>query len=264
MRVMTTMKALLVSMALASTALADEVVLKNGSAFSGIVREEGDRVVVEMDYGTMTFKKVDVRSISRGDDVLSQFQEKARKATDVKSMMELATWARDKGLAGRATDLYRKVIALDADQAEARKALGYEKFNGQWLSGDELMTARGFVKISGRWLSKDTADRILEQDAQARIESERVALAKRELEQRHIEEMTKIGLERERLELEKKREEQWQYWWNRHRWGFAPGPYGGVAGYILPASGPSQTVPLTPPSVVPQGRPSPVAPTRPR
>lgn len=265
MRVMTNVRTLLLSLGLTSAALADEVVLKNGSAFSGIVREEGDKVVVEMDYGTMTFKKVDVRSIQRGDDVLSQFQEKARKATDVKSMMELASWARDKGLAGRASELHRKVIALDPDQAEARRSLGYEKFNGQWLTGDELMTARGFVKISGRWMAKDTADRILEQEAQARIESERLALAKREADQRHVEEMTKIGLERERLELEKKREEQWNYWWNRHRWGFAPGPFGGVAGYILPASPtPLQTVPLTPPSVVPQSQPSPVPPSRPR
>src|SRR5204862_4833854 len=44
-------------LAMATAALADEVVLKNGSAFSGIVREEGDRVVVEMDFGTMAFKK---------------------------------------------------------------------------------------------------------------------------------------------------------------------------------------------------------------
>jgi len=264
MHVMNTVNTLLLSLGMISAALADEVVLRNGSAFSGIVREEGDRVIVEMDYGTMTFKKVDVRSISRGNDVLSTYQDKASKATDAKSMMDVAAWARDNGLAGRAQELYRKVIVLDPDQAEARKALGYEKFNGQWLTGDDLMTARGFVKVGGRWMNKDTADRILEQEAQARIETDRLSQARREGDQRHVEEMTKIGLERERLELEKKREEQWQNWWHRHRWGFAPGPYGGVAGYILPATGPSQTVPLTPPTVVPLGSPSPVPPSRPR
>lgn len=259
---MNTVRTLLLSLALASAALADEVVLKNGSAFSGIVREEGDRVVVEMDYGTMTFKKIDVRSIHRGEDVLTQFQEKSRKATDAKGMMELAAWARDRGLAGRATELYRKVLVLDPDQAEARKALGYEKFNGLWLTGDELMTARGFVKVGGRWMSKDSADRILDQEAQSRIETDRLAQVRREADQRHVEEMTKIGLERERLELEKKREEQWQGWWSRHRWGFTPGPFGGVAGYILPAGGPSQKVPPTPPTVVPLTPPSPVGPSR--
>jgi len=264
MHVMNTVRTLLLSLGLASTVLADEVVLRNGSAFSGIVREEGDRVIVEMDYGTMTFKKVDVRSISRGSDVLTQFQDKAAKATDAKGMMEVAAWARDNGLAGRAQELYRKVIVLDSDQAEARKALGYEKFNGQWLTGDDLMTARGFVKVNGRWMSKDMAAQILDQEAQSRSETDRLAQLRREGDQRHVEEMTKLGLERERLELEKKREEQWQQWWGRHRWGFAPGPYGGVAGYLLPSSAPSQTVPLTPPTVVPLGPPSPVPPSRPR
>jgi hypothetical protein len=256
------MRTLFLSLALATAALADEVVLRNGSAISGIVREEGDRVIVEMDYGTMTFKKVDVRSISRGEDVISQFQAKAKAATDVKGMMELAAWARDRGLTGRAHDLYRKVIVLDPDQAEARKALGYEKVNDLWLTGDDLMTARGFVKLGGRWMAKDTADRILEQEAQARIETDRLAQARREADQRHLEEMTKIGIERERLlEKEKNRDERDRWWW-RNGWAFAPGPFGGVAGYILPVMGPSQMVPPTPPTVVPLGSPSPVPPTR--
>jgi len=259
---MKNMKALLLSLALASAAWADEVVLKNGSVFTGIVREQGDKVIVEMDYGSMTFKKVDVRSIERGEDVLSQFQEKSLKATDVMSMMELAAWARDKGLTGRAMELYRKVIVLDPDQAEARKALGYEKFNGQWLTGDELMTARGFVKVGGRWMNKDSADRVLDQDAAAKIEVDRANLARRIADQKHLEEMTKLSLERDRLEWEKNRESRW--WW-RNGWVFGPAPFGGVVGYILPSNpGPSQTVPPTPPSTVPIGPPSPVGPSRPR
>ena len=260
--VMKTMKALLLSLALAGAAWADEVVLKNGSVFSGVVREQGDKVIVEMDYGTMTFKKVDVRSIHRGEDVLTQFQEKSRTATDAKSMMELAAWAKDRGLAGRAAELYRKVIVLDPDQAEARKALGFEKVNGQWLSGDELMTARGFVKYGGRWMDKDTANKLQEQEAVARMESERVALDRRVADQKHVEEMTKLSLERDRLEWEKNRESRW--WW-RNGWVYGPAPFGGVVGVLLPAQpGPSRTVPPTPPTTVPLGPPSPVGPSRPR
>lgn len=253
------MRTLLAVLSMASVVLADEVVLRNGSSFSGVVREQGDKVIVEMDYGTMTFKKVDVKRIERGEDVLTQFQEKARGATDVKSMMELAGWARDKGLLGRAQELYRKVIALDADQAEARKALGYEKVNGLWLTGDDLMTARGFVKVNGRWMNKDSADRLLEQEAAARVESDRLALERRVADQRHEQEMTKIALERERIEIERLRAERERWWW-RNGWGVAP--FGGVAGVIIPVTGPSQTVPPTPPTVVPLGSPSPVPPTR--
>lgn len=253
---MNTMRALLLSLALASAALADEVVLKNGSTFSGIVREQGDKVIVEMDYGTMTFKKVDVRTIQRGEDVLTQFQDKSRAAFDVKSLMELAAWAKDKGLTGRASEIYRKVLVMDPNNIEARTALGYEKFNGQWLAGDDLMTARGFVKVQGRWVTKETADRMREIDAADRIEVERADLARRVADQKHTEEMTRLGLERDRLEYEKSRESRW--WRSNNGWVFGPAPFGGVVGYVLPAGGPSQTVPPTPPSTVPQGQPSPV------
>lgn len=195
---------LAILLALSTTGLADEVVLRNGSSFSGIIREEGDRVVVELEFGTMTFKKSDVRTISRSsEDVLRLFEEKTKAATDVKAMLQVAAWAREKDLAGRASDLYRKVLSLDPDQPEARKALGYEKVNGQWLAGDDLMTARGMVKVNGRWLAKDAAGRILEQEARSRGEADRAALDARIADQRHSQEMARIALERERLQLEK-------------------------------------------------------------
>ena len=258
---MKNMQTVLLSLLLAATAFADELVLKNGSAFNGIVREEGDRVVIEMDFGTMSFKKVDVRSISRGKDPINEFDEKAKAATDVKGMLELAAWAREKGLGTRSTDLYRKILTLDPDQADARKALGFEKVNGQWLTGDDLMVARGFVKVNGRWLSKDTAELMLEQEAQAKMENERIQLAKRMADQRHSEEMTRISLDRDRLELEKQRSDPW--WW-RNSWNYGYGPYGG-SGYALPANlPPPQPVPPTAPTVLPLGQPSPVPPSRPR
>jgi len=248
----------ILSLLLASAVSADEVVLKNGSAFSGIVREEGDRVVVEMDFGTMSFKKIDVRSISRGLDPIHEFDEKAKAVKDVKGMLELAAWAREKGLGARSQELYRKILTLDPDQADARKALGFEKVNGQWLTGDDLMVARGFVKVNGRWLSKDTAELMLEQEAQAKMENERIQLAKRMADQRHSEEMTRIGLERDRLELEKERSDSWGW---RNGWYYGSAPWCGAGGAVLP---PPQPIPPTPPTVVPLGQPSPLPPSRPR
>ena len=262
---MNSVRTLLFSLALVSAAAADEVILKNGSAFSGVVREQGDRIVLEMDYGTMTFKKVDVRSVTRGEDPLQEFEKRSAAARDVKGMMELAAWAREKGLGGRATELFRKVIQLDPDQAEARKVLGFEKFNGQWLEGDDLMTARGFVKHRGRWLDKETARRLQEQEAVASLENERLELARRVADQRHAEEMTRIGLERERLELEKSREERrdGRWWWGwRSGWTYTQESTGI---YMLPSQQTgSGTVPPTPPTVAPLGSPSPAGTTRPR
>lgn len=259
---MKNVQTVILSLLLASAASADELVLKNGSAFNGIVREEGDHVVIEMDFGTMSFKKVDVRSISKGQDPIHEFDEKAKAATDVKGMLALAAWAREKGLGARSTDLYRKILTLDPDQPDARKVLGFEKMNGQWLAGDDLMVARGFVKVNGKWLAKETAELMMEHDAQGRTESERIEMAKRVSDQRHSEEMTRIAIERDRLELEKQRSDPW--WW---RTGWAPGygNYGVSGGYVLPANlPPPQQVGPTPPTVIPLGQPTPLPPSRPR
>jgi hypothetical protein len=246
-------RTLALSLALASTVFADEIVLRNGSAFTGVVREEGDRVIIEMDFGTMTFKKVDVRSISKGSDPYSEFETRAKGVTDVKGMLELAVWAREKGLGAKAMELYRRILTLDPDQPDARKALGYEKAAGQWLTGDDLMVARGFVKVNGRWLMKDTAERLLEQDELARQENDRIELAKKLADQRHEQEMTRIALERERLELERQDRDRW--WW-RNGWVYGSAPFCGVAGYLLPALPPAALLPPSLPSVLPLGQPS--------
>jgi len=264
--VMKSVKTLAIVLALASAASADEVVLRNGSAFTGLVREEGDRVIVEMDFGTMSFKKVDVRSISRGVDPMTEFDTKLKAATDIKGMVDVAAWAREKGLGTRATDLYRKILTLDSDQPDARKALGYEKVNGQWLAGDELMVARGFVKVNGRWLTKETAELLLQQQENSRAELERLALDKRIADQRHEQEMTKIGIERDKLELERQRGDYFT------RYGYLyPGAYGAVAGcgygygVITPTTFPApQPLPPSQPTVVPISPPSSLPPSRPR
>jgi hypothetical protein len=201
---MKTLLAFLALVGLASVASADELTLRNGSSFSGAVREEGDRVTIETEYGTMTFKKIDVRSVVKGRDPVRDFEERARSASTVKELVDLAAWAREKGLASRADDLYRKVIVRDPDQPDARKALGYEKVDGLWLSGDELLTARGQVKVNGRWIPKEAAIKVQEQQAAERIEVDRLQQETRAADQRHIEEMARIALDRERLEIERR------------------------------------------------------------
>jgi hypothetical protein len=241
--------ALLLSLALTSSASADEVVLKNGSAFTGIVREEGDRVVVEMDFGTMTFKRIDVRSISRGNDPINEFETRLKTTTDVKGMLELAAWAREKGLGAKSTDLYRRILTIDSDQPDARKALGYEKVGGAWLAGDDLMMAKGFIKFRGRWYTRDMAERLMHEEELARQENDRLDLAKKIADQRHSEEMTRLAQDQQRLDMER----QGIGWWTKNGWVYGGAP----CGYLLPANlPPPAPIPYTPPSVIPQGSPT--------
>lgn len=221
-----TVKALLLSLALALPCAADELVLKNGAAFSGAVREEGDKVVIELDFGTMTFRKSEVRSVKKTSDPIQEYEQKLPTATDAKSSYDLAVWAREKGLGTRANDLFRKVISLNPDHDGARRALGFEKVDGKWLDGDDLMTARGLLKHNGRWLPKDTVEKIHENEKQIHIEAERRETAERIARLHREVELAKVQLERERLEKERLERERleteswrWALWAsNGYRW----------------------------------------------
>lgn len=208
---MKTMKTLAAILVLAAPAAADEVILRNGSVFSGVVREQGERVTIVMDYGTMSFKRIDVREIRRSEDPLKELELKTVTATTPKDHFDLALWARDRGLKGRSDELLNKVIALDPDHDGARKALGYEKFQGQWLKDDELMVARGFVKHGGKWLKRETVEQLLAQENAESIEIERQKTQRLAVETTREIELQKIELERERIEadLEIARRTRW-------------------------------------------------------
>ena len=58
---------LAVSLTLVLPAAADEVVLRNGARFSGVVTRANGRVHVRMDVGEMSFAAVDVASVHFGE-----------------------------------------------------------------------------------------------------------------------------------------------------------------------------------------------------
>lgn len=274
----TSMLILAVLAALASSASADELVLRNGSTFVGAVREEGDRVTIEMDFGTMSFRKVDVKSVIRGQDTVRDFEERCARASGSKELVDVALWGREKGLGRRADDLLQRVLKLDPDQSDARKALGFERIGGQWLKDDELQVARGFLKVDGKWLPRDSAQRQLDRQAAARLEQDRIALEARIADQKHEEEMVRLAQERERIEIERKDAERRAIELERiridierARWYGDPRPYGAPTWCeSLPGYAPSTTaapaptvkhststprdyspIPLTPPTVLP-------------
>jgi hypothetical protein len=206
----------------ALSAAADELILRNGSVFHGAVSEEGDRVVVRMDVGTMSFKKIDVREIRRTGDPLKEFDGKAAKAATAKDCVDVALWARERGLTSKAAEMYEKALLLEPENATARAALGWEKVDGRWLKGDDLMLARGFVKVDGRWVHGELRDRELARETEERMQNERIKAAERESNKLFEIEMQKVEIERQRVENEKRR--NYDYW----SWGWSSGYGWGV------------------------------------
>jgi hypothetical protein len=105
----------------------------------------------------------------------------------------------------------KRLPLMDPDHEGAYKALGYEKYEGKWLTGDELMAARGFVRHEGRWLKREAVEKMLEDAKHIRIERERQATAERIARMQREVELAKIEVERERIEKEKlEAERRWR------------------------------------------------------
>jgi hypothetical protein len=164
--------------AAAGAARADEVVLRNGARFEGEVKESGNSVIVKMDFGTITFRKMDVARIERGHSALQEFDAALEKLKDgdLDGRFQLGLWAQKKGLANRAQQVFEHILARDPNHAGAREALGHRKLDGQWLTEDEYKTAIGLVYFRGDWMRREVVDEI------RRIEAEQAAIAARELE----------------------------------------------------------------------------------
>lgn len=246
------------ALALVFPAAADEVVLKNGAVLDGLARERDDKVIVEMDFGTVTVNRSEVSSIKHVAGPLKELDERLKKPLDAKGHYETAQWAERQGLSGRAQELYRRVIMMDPGHEGARKALGYTKLDGRWLSHDEFMAAKGYVRHEGRWVTPEEREKELEAQEQRRLAEIRRQAAEEAL--RLQRELARLRLAQERVQLTTAQAYWMTYYqpWLRSPWTQnpvtppAPFPYDRTFGQQLPLSGVPSQLPL---SGVPSGLP---------
>lgn len=141
----------------ANTAVADEVVLKNGAVITGEARTQGETVVVKLDIGTVAFDKSEVQEIRESASPLAEFEARRAKlsAEDLAGHKALAEWAGKNNLETRAREMWRRVLELAPNDARAHQQLGHQQYQGRWLDEDEFMRARGYSKYFGEWLTAD-------------------------------------------------------------------------------------------------------------
>jgi len=132
--------------ALAGSALADQIELLDGRTFEGLVTIDGDTVTVKMTYGTLQFTQREVARIVYKDtpeEVLAKKLD-AASADSAADLFAVAKWALDNALDRQGKELLAKVIALDADHAEARRTLLHARIDGKWYAFDRAIElARG-------------------------------------------------------------------------------------------------------------------------
>ncbi len=72
----------------------------------------------------------------------------------VEGQWALAEWCRQQKLFTQRDTHLERLIELDPNHAEARRALGYSQVNGKWAKQDDVMTQRGFIRYKGRWRTR--------------------------------------------------------------------------------------------------------------
>jgi tetratricopeptide (TPR) repeat protein len=82
------------------------------------------------------------------------YQEKLAQlaSDDVKGYYQLGVWCEQNKLPEQAQTQFKNVIELDPDHVNARKKLGHIKYEGKWMSPEE-MTAKGLVKYKDKWMT---------------------------------------------------------------------------------------------------------------
>lgn len=184
-------------------AFADEVHLKNGNVLRGVVKEQGNKVVVQLDMGSITLDRSQVKEIVRTTTPLQEFHDKLKelKYGDVEGYFKLALWARERDLPVKAREMFDKVLAIDPDHEGARKHLGYRRHRDRWMTEDEYMVAIGFVKHRGDWLKRETVEKLvaeeelLKRERSAQATLERIAEMEAEIERMRI----SAQIERDRM-----------------------------------------------------------------
>lgn len=161
--------------ALTAGAVADRVLLKDGRIFEGKVTEFEGKILIEMAYGTISFPAADVTEILRMPTPADMLEWQLAQVDrgDPNALFQVAAWARDNDLSQQADELFREVLALDADHARARKLLGYLQAEGKWLKVPEALQLAEGKLAAGQYapLLKDLLPAIDEliDDAKTRL-----------------------------------------------------------------------------------------------
>lgn len=119
---------------------ADVVVLKDGRRLVGKVTKEDDEgIVLVHRHGEIPIRKSEVASIERGPTPEEVYQDRAAKLSDddLEGHLDLAKWCLENDLDREADWEFGRVIEIDPDHGEARKALGFVRHEEKWITKEE-------------------------------------------------------------------------------------------------------------------------------
>jgi hypothetical protein len=137
---------------------AEVFVLVNGGRISGelLNRQQSPRkqyIVKVPGEGQITLAASQVEQVLKRKPEEEEY-ERIRPAypDTIEGQWALAEWCRQKRLPLERETHLKRMIELDPNQIDARRALGYIQSDGQWTTQEELQIERGYKLYKGHWM----------------------------------------------------------------------------------------------------------------
>jgi hypothetical protein len=146
---------LLVLLLASTSARADIFHLADGGEITGklVKRGENNEYVIQTKLGArVTLEHKQVKDVVRQDAQQADYESRSRALPDtVAAHRSLAAWCKEHQLPELADHHLKRILELDPEDEPARTSLGYQQYQGKWLSRDDIMAARGMRYYEGTY-----------------------------------------------------------------------------------------------------------------
>lgn len=171
---------------------ADTFVLQSGGRIEGqwLNRQEQPLLRYEILAGSVrvTLAVDQVREAHVTSTAQQAYPARAAATPDTPAgQWDLAEWCRKNGLTAERHTHLRRVLELNPNHVEARRALGYQYLGGRWVTRADLRREEGYELYRGKWRTAQEIAILEERAQQEQAEKEwlvRLTRWRRDLEQR--------------------------------------------------------------------------------
>lgn len=172
-----------------TSAVADDVYLKNGRVFEDVEAEvSGDRVIVYLPFGEIGFSRDVVERIEESVSTQAVYRQRrdglvANPGSTAGDWLELARWATSRGFEHGAREAAMRAASLDPSLESLGAVMrdlefAFDPALDRWIPLEEKMRRDGYRRVGGEWLSAEQLE------ARARLASEAARTREAEEERR--------------------------------------------------------------------------------
>lgn len=120
----------------------------------GADEADGELGLITLEGICISVAAPDVEFAKTRPRIVEEYEQRARLLDGtVAGHWQLAEWCLSLKLYAQREEQLRAILELDADHADARRILGYQNYNGKWMTRDEFMMSRGYVQHQGKWMT---------------------------------------------------------------------------------------------------------------